>query len=210
MHRRDQVSSEQFLLKVVNGLVQEPVLRQSLRRDVLNYVAARVRRDAAITPDNAANNDNVQTASKAFEEVRQKNAAHLRHVLKIYGWPTRAMVGLEGATAANRLALLSDGDLPLQKQCLAMMIEAGPSEVPLDIVARLTDRVLLAEGKPQRYGTQFHTDADGVYGPSPIEDETNVDTRRAEMGLDTLLQQKADAQKRFDRWSTDESTASTE
>jgi hypothetical protein len=50
-----------------------------------------------------------------------------------------------------------------------------------------TDRILVAEGKPQRYGTQFHT-VDGKLVPRPIEDEANVDARRAAVGLGTMAE----------------------
>lgn len=47
----------------------------------------------------------------------------MRHVIRIYGWPSTTILGCEGAFAACCLALLTDHDLPLQKLC-ARMIEA--------------------------------------------------------------------------------------
>jgi Family of unknown function (DUF6624) len=52
--------------------------------------------------------------------------------------------------------------------------------------ALLLDRVLVAEGKPQIYGTQaknFDQWKGGEPVFDPIEDEANVDKRRAEVGL---------------------------
>ena len=54
-------------------------------------------------------------------------------------------------------------------------------------LALLTDRVLLAEGKKQLYGTQF-TFVNGKLKPHPIQDEANVDKRRAEAGLPPLAE----------------------
>jgi hypothetical protein len=51
----------------------------------------------------------------------------------------------------------------------------------------LTDRVLVGEGKKQLYGTQLST-KDGKLTPQPIEDETNVDVRRKEAGLQPLAE----------------------
>lgn len=57
-------------------------------------------------------------------------------------------------------------------------------EVEQADIAFLDDRVRAAEGKPLLYGTQFWTDpATGMFGPKPIEDIENLDTRRASMGL---------------------------
>jgi hypothetical protein len=54
----------------------------------------------------------------------------------------------------------------------------------------LADRVLVAEGKPQVYGTQAKAPGRLWKGhepvPEPIEDERNVDKRRAEVGLPPL------------------------
>ena len=57
-------------------------------------------------------------------------------------------------------------------------------------LAYLTDRVLVAKGEEQEYGTQWGgVDADGNPQPStPIRDAANVDARRAEAGLSTLAE----------------------
>ena len=66
------------------------------------------------------------------------------------------------------------------------MAKLPKHEVSLSKMAYLTDRVLLAEGKKQRYGTQFHS-VDGKWQPRPIEDEANVDKRRLENGMMSLV-----------------------
>jgi hypothetical protein len=54
-------------------------------------------------------------------------------------------------------------------------------------LALLEDRVALAQGKKQIYGSQIHRDQQtGKYFVAPIEDEPNVNTRRAAVGLDPL------------------------
>ena len=45
----------------------------------------------------------------------------LREIIEEYGWPTRQMVGVDGATAAWVIAQHSDHDLALQRQALALM-----------------------------------------------------------------------------------------
>ncbi|MFI6797221.1 DUF6624 domain-containing protein [Streptosporangium canum] len=49
-------------------------------------------------------------------------------------------------------------------------------------MASLVDRVRVADGRSQVYGTQYWTH-DGVYEPRPIEDLERLDVRRAEVGL---------------------------
>jgi len=61
--------------------------------------------------------------------------------------------------------------------------------------AMLQDRVLVKEGKPQIYGTQFKIKGKELI-LDLIEDEPNVDRRRAEVGLPSLAEYLAMA-KRF-------------
>jgi Family of unknown function (DUF6624) len=65
------------------------------------------------------------------------------------------MVGGDGAHAAWLLARHADQDPAFQRRCLELLTQAVASGEAAKIeLAYLTDRVL-AEGKPQEYGTQF-------------------------------------------------------
>jgi hypothetical protein len=65
---------------------------------------------------------------------------------------------------------------------------AATGDVSLIHVAMLEDRIRSNEGKGQRYGTQFDWDQGGLISPLPIEDEPNVDNRRAKIGLTPLAE----------------------
>jgi hypothetical protein len=62
--------------------------------------------------------------------------------------------------------------------------------------AHLTDRVLLAEGHTQIYGTQLNAGR-GRYAAPRLRDPTTVDSRRAAVGLDRLEQSLALALQQF-------------
>ena len=87
--------------------------------------------------------------------------------------------------AARLLVQHADMDRKFQHRCLDLMAALPKDEVSQSNIAYLTDRVLLAEGKNQMYGTQLK-DVDGKLKPFPIEDEANVDRRRCEVGLPPL------------------------
>nr|WP_150136038.1 DUF6624 domain-containing protein [Streptomyces hyaluromycini] len=56
-------------------------------------------------------------------------------------------------------------------------------------LAYLTDRVLVAAGEPQLYGTQYTDDPDGSNQRlQPVADPDQLDERRAAMGLDTAAE----------------------
>jgi len=118
--------------------------------------------------------------------IDSENTAWMKQVVEKHGWPGRAMVGGDGAQAAWLLVQHADHDPAFQRRCLDLLTQAlVKGDVTAVQVAYLTDRVLLAEGKPQVYGTQFET-VNGKLQPRPIENEAEVDQRRAKMGLEPL------------------------
>lgn len=117
----------------------------------------------------------------------EDNTKWLQGVVEKHGWPTNTLVGKDGANAAWLLVQHADRDPKFQRRCLDLMAKLPAGEVSQSNLAYLTDRVLLAEGKKQRYGTQV-TVVDGKWTPRPLEDEANVDKRRAAAGLSPLAE----------------------
>lgn len=123
----------------------------------------------------------IETVLKADEE----DTAWLKEVVSKHGWPSSSLVGKEGAFDAWLLVQHADADPKFQRQCLDLMTKLPKGEVQKDNLALLTDRVLLAEGKKQIYGTQFEITG-GKLVPKNLEDPDNVDKRRAEVGMEPL------------------------
>ena len=118
--------------------------------------------------------------------VDADNVAWLKNAVAEIGWPGRSMVGEDGAHAAWLLAQHADRDPAFQRRCLDLIAEAvecGEAS-PVEL-AYLTDRVLLAEGQLQEYGTQAEDREDG-YVPRRLRDPEHVDERRAAMSLGPL------------------------
>lgn len=123
---------------------------------------------------------------EAMAKIDIDNTAWMKTVLEKHGWPGFALVGRDGAQAAWLLVQHASADVVFQRRCLELIVAAHEKrDASASDVAYLTDRVLVLEGKPQRYGTQFDT-TDGVLRPFPIEDEAGVDERRAGMGLEPM------------------------
>jgi hypothetical protein len=119
-------------------------------------------------------------------EVDARNLRRLKHIVALDGFPTAAMVGFDGVEAVLLLTTHAAADPDFQEQVLklaAPYVRSG--EVRADQVATITDDLLRARGKKQRYGTQFEFHH-GELRPAPIEDEANVDARRREVGLLSL------------------------
>src|SRR3546814_810989 len=123
-----------------------------------------------------------------WDAVDVSNQERLAEIFDEHGWPGWSLVGQDGSTAAWAIVQHADLDLDFQRRGLELLeaaVDAGDAS-PGDL-AYLTDRVLVAEGKPQVYGTQWGLSVIGEPEPrTPIEDEANVDDRRAAAGLSTL------------------------
>lgn len=122
--------------------------------------------------------------------VDQKNTARLKAIVAAIGWPTISKVGKEASRSAWLLIQHATADPAFMKQCLALMKAATEGDVALANIAYLEDRLLIMEGKPQIYGTQFRT-INGITEPFPIEDRKRVDERRAQVGLETYAENEA-------------------
>ena len=82
--------------------------------------------------------------------------------------------------AAWVLAQHLDEELALQRQCLGLLEGAvADGEADAESLAYLTDRVLVNEGKPQRYGTQGN-------GAVTAADRARVNANRKALGLPPL------------------------
>lgn len=125
------------------------------------------------------------------------NTAWLRTVVDRVGWPGCALVGADGAHAAWLIAQHADRHPAFQRRCLKLLERAVACDEasPADL-AHLTDRVLLARGEPQLYGTQVSVGAEGFVA-ARLRDPETVDARRATMGLAPLADHLAHARERF-------------
>ncbi|HEU5384690.1 MAG TPA: TFIIB-type zinc ribbon-containing protein [Streptosporangiaceae bacterium] len=117
-----------------------------------------------------------------------ENIPWLKQVVTSVGWPGRSLVSEDGAHAAWLLAQHADSDPGFQRRCLDLLTAAvEDGEATAVEQAYLTDRVLLAEGKPQEYGTQVIA-RDGGFQPRNLRDPDHVDERRASVGLGSLTE----------------------
>ncbi len=124
----------------------------------------------------------LQRVISKLHNVDRENREWLKPLIQKHGWLGKTLVGKKGANAAWLLVQHSDDDPGFQKECLALMEKMKKGEVTPVNLGYLTDRVLAAEGKPQRYGTQVEF-VDGKPRPKNVEDPKNLDKRRREIGL---------------------------
>ncbi len=122
--------------------------------------------------------------------IDHANTERMKRIVDRFGWLTISKFGKESANYAWLLVQHADAQPDFQRRCLDLMKPLlEQNEASKENYAYLKDRVLLAEGKKQIYGTQFHT-VGGVFQPRPLIDPDNVDKRRAEMGMVSIEEYK--------------------
>lgn len=124
----------------------------------------------------------------AVQRVDAADLAELKRIISLHGWPGYRLVGRQGADAAWLLVQHADRDHAFQRGCLEILKRAvtqgdagGPD------LAYLEDRVLVAERRPQVFGTQLKLTG-GKMVLYPTVDPQGLDARRASMGLPPMAE----------------------
>ncbi|MCR4284144.1 MAG: hypothetical protein NUV64_02395 [Parcubacteria group bacterium] len=135
--------------------------------------------------------------AKRIYNCDTKNIIESKEIIKKYGWPTFGLVGKRASDAFWLLVQHSDRDIKFQKKCLALLEKAVENKqaYPKNL-AFLVDRILSAEGKKQKFGTQFIF-KDGKAVVKPVQDRKNLDRRRAKYGLNTIEEGTKDVNKGY-------------
>lgn len=159
---------------------QGPAAKPDLRKELEQRVAAdeKARRTAfqsGSAPDKAS--------LQAVMTVDADNLAWLKHLVARDGFPTAADVGQEGVGDAWLLVQHADRDPAFQASVLKQLkprVKSG--DITTHDYAMLVDRVRLAQGKKQLYGSQIEA-KDGAYLPKPTEEPAHLDLRREHMDM---------------------------
>lgn len=119
------------------------------------------------------------------DETDQQRTDRLAEIIDEHGWPGYALVGEDGEEAAWTIAQHSDLDPEFQAEALELLRAAvGAGDASPGNLAYLDDRVAVAAGRPQRYGTQVGCGPEGPAPATPVDDEAGLEQRRADAGLD--------------------------
>jgi hypothetical protein len=107
----------------------------------------------------------------------RKEVARLKTIVASHGWPGARFAGPELSQNAFTV-LMRMPEKDLEAMLPALREAQAENDVPGSQLAQAEDRLRVAKGLPQRYGTQL---ASGK--PVIIEDESALDIRRKMMGL---------------------------
>lgn len=179
-----ELSEKNRANKIMVGKPTEPQWRSQL----LDMVKADQAVRDAWTKADLKTGDGNSPVFKQLMAVDDGNLKKLKPIIERRGFPTPAQVGMDGVDAAFLLVQHANRDPAFQLQVLPQLETLYKQGlVSGQDLTLLTDRTLIAQGKSQRYGTQFVSDdKSSEMRMQPVEDRANLDTRRASMGLPPL------------------------
>lgn len=123
----------------------------------------------------------------AMEKAHLKHAKRLQEIIDESGFPTLDHVSPEASDAALKLlthAISWPEFLRSQEGPLEDLAKSG--KVSKKLVAALIDRIRYYEGRRQIYGTNKDWDENGILRITDVEDEAQLNERRATMDLEPL------------------------
>ena len=120
-------------------------------------------------------------------ETIKKNIPIEKVIVEKYGYPTIEKVGKEISHHFFTLIQHADADINFQEKMLKIVKkETEKGNVTGKDFAFLSDRVNLAKGREQLYGSQVDYDDKGNAVPRNLYKSAKVDNRRRQFGLEPL------------------------
>lgn len=128
--------------------------------------------------DSTATYSDYKKLFKPVEKIWEINKNKLDSIISVHGWPGNKLVGKEGAKIA--WAIPQHHPDVFYKQKSLELIQKAVAEGDLDpnLYAELNDRIAREIWQKQTYGASMDQNV-----PYPIEDPSNVNKRRFELGL---------------------------
>ncbi len=120
------------------------------------------------------------------QQIGKTNFEQMLGLIEKYGWPKYSSVGKLAADAPLLIINHHESE-EVRKQFLPQIKKAClEKEGSCMEYAKIHDRILVNENKPQVYGMQFRFNAQNQLEPFPIQDPEYVDERRKAIGLEPL------------------------
>ena len=167
------------------ALVKRDAARSFSAPQLRSELAERFERDQVARKAMLAAPHNLRVAGRVAE-VDRDNVTWLWKLVRTIGFPDVEQVGEIGVHQAWLLAQHADKHPRFQAELLPVL-EKRHAEGQLDgmTLSRFVDRVLVAQRQPQRYGTQFSTEAWATahFGLPDEQSARDVDRNRQALGI---------------------------
>jgi hypothetical protein len=145
-----------------------------------------VDKDQAIRKEMVGNEEPSDQWLQSLRDMDESHTGELKNIFEKYGWLNASEIGRDGVQAFWLLAQHAT-DFDFQRALMPHIKEAfDEGKIEANSYALFVDRLLVREGKPQKYGTQIKEWVNKTPVPFPIENPDNVNSVRGNIGLFNL------------------------
>lgn len=152
-------------------LTESITLRQAVRPTIKNY---------------GYESEQMDSLNQIISRSDSVSLIRIKAIIDEYGWLGISDIGIQ-ANQSLYLAIQHGSDEDRKKYFPLLKASAEEGESDKSAMATMWDRMLVHEGKEQKYGTQSHM-KNGSLVLYPIEDERQVNKLRKSVGLPKLKQ----------------------
>ncbi|MEK7535925.1 MAG: DUF6624 domain-containing protein [Patescibacteria group bacterium] len=118
------------------------------------------------------------------KKIDKENTRYLKSVVERYGWPSSRQFGKKVVKSAWLIVQHAGHDKTFQWNVLRLLKRQVNSAITPKLIATLEDRLLVADGRKQKYGTQFHIDLKSFsISVPPIANKKKLNMLRKQIGL---------------------------
>ncbi len=140
---------------------------------------------------------NYQKGVPLDKNADKRRTAALKVIINRHGWPTIPLVGEKASRNAWLIAQHADHDRRFQTRALKLLTTAYQEDqrnIDPTNIAYLTDRLLVASGRKQEFGTQFKFDKRGALKLCPLRNPKTIDATRNRYHLPPLRRSLKEAE----------------
>ena len=124
-----------------------------------------------------------------LELVDRVNTDKLKRILAACGWPKKSVYGESAGGKVWLLVQHADQDRAFQMDAIELLADAVRAGEASGVhLAYLSDRVTIAQNRPQLYGTQFKVVGECGLELLPVDDMAKVEDRRKQLGMPTVTE----------------------
>lgn len=167
-------------------------LDSEIRMEVTKILNNQQYQDSVLRLNNSTLQDYVHVMLTRQEVFDQSNLRFVDSVITVHGYPGATLVGSPTNEVAWYVVQHSD---QIEKHFELIKDAGKASEIPMYLVAKMQDRLLINQGKKQLYGTQAscepNSDGEVICSLHPIKNHLFVNARRRNAGFDTTVDENA-------------------
>jgi hypothetical protein len=168
-------------------------LDQTIRSEVANLLSNQNHLDSLSQITGTVMSDYVKNLMLKQESIDKMNLTFIDSIIKIIGYPGKSLVGETTCNVAWFIIQHSD---KIDQYYTTLRKAANKGDIPDSLFAKTQDRILLKQGKKQKFGTQAEClpNDKGTFDCVifPIRNAKNVNKRRKKAGFNTSIEEYAE------------------